>query len=90
MNLRSFLAVGLSAAMFASVVPQKAQATHQIGHFVGGVVAGALIAGALNANRGVVYNPGPTYVYQPRQCRWIWQDVCTPYQGCYRRQVQVC
>lgn len=89
-RIRKLAVASISAAMLATAAPGSAQATHQIGHFLGGVVAGAVIAGALDANRGPVYAPVPVYSAPAYQCSWRFQTVCDPYSGCYRRKVQSC
>ncbi|MCC2095603.1 MAG: hypothetical protein KDJ29_01855 [Hyphomicrobiales bacterium] len=89
-RIRKLAVAGLTAAMLATAAPGSAQATHQIGHFVAGAIAGAVIAGALNQNSGPVYAPVPVYTAPAYQCTWRWQTVCDAYTGCYRRKVQVC
>ena len=85
-KLRNLFVVGLAAASFATAVPGSAQATHQIGHFLGGVAVGALIGGAI-AQQPRYVAPAPVYAPQPRIC-YQRQQICDAYTGCRWQRVQ--
>lgn len=49
----------------------NAQATHRIGHFLGGLAVGAIIGGAIAQQRPRYYAPAPVYNGYP-QAHYSW------------------
>lgn len=82
--MNKFLSTAAAAILALTLATTPAQAKHEIGHFFAGVVAGAIIGGALAQHqRGGVYYGAPVYggpVYAPQRI-----IVLQP-QRCYMRQ----
>lgn len=78
--MNKFFATTAAAILALAVTSVPARAHHELGHFIAGAIAGAIIGGALAQHQrggayygapvygAPAYTPAPVYIVPPQQC----------------------